>query len=84
MKEVKTLKKILKAAPHKDCMRIALSDFSSDCTKATQEYSRISRSFRARLRKICKQDVRQAVRRDLISGSLVIIIVRQLISDRED
>ena len=42
------LKKILKAAPHKDCMRIARSDFSSDCTKATQEYSRISRSFRAR------------------------------------
>ena len=38
----------IKAAPHKDCMRIAQSDFSSVCAKTTQEYSRISRSFRAR------------------------------------
>ena len=59
-----------KAAPHKDCMRIARSDFSSDCTKATQEYSRISRSFRARLRKICKQDVCKAARRALCGVAL--------------
>ena len=28
----------VKAIPHKDCVRIAQSDFSSDCIKTTQEY----------------------------------------------
>ena len=28
----------IKAIPHKDCVRIAQSDFSSACIKTTQEY----------------------------------------------
>ena len=50
----------------------AQSEFSSDCIKTTQAYYRMSRSFCAGWRKLCKQTVRQVVRRDLISGSLII------------
>ncbi|MCM1330207.1 MAG: hypothetical protein NC253_12305, partial [Ruminococcus sp.] len=35
----------IKAIPHKDCVRIAQSDFSSDCTKISQAYWRMSRNF---------------------------------------
>ena len=62
---------VFKATPHKDCMRIAQSDFSADCTKATQEYSRISRSFRAIWRKVCKQGVCKAARRALCGVALI-------------
>ena len=39
---------LFKAIPHKDCVRIAQSDFSSDCAKKPQAYSRMSRIFSAR------------------------------------
>jgi len=48
----------------------AQSEFSSDCIKTTQACYRMSRSICAGWRKLCKQTVRQVVRRDLISGSL--------------
>ena len=56
---------IYKATPHKDCAEDVQSIFSSDCTKATQEYCRISRSFCVIWRKKRKQIRYKAVRRSL-------------------
>ena len=61
---------LLKAIPHKDCARIARSDFSADCTKTTTAGWRLPRSFWAICRKICKLDVCKAVRRSLCGIAL--------------
>ena len=50
---------IVKEALIKSGVHDAQSDFSSDCIKTTQAYCRMSRSFCAGWRKICKQNVRQ-------------------------
>ena len=50
---------IIKEALIKSGVHDAQSDFSSDCIKTTQAYCRMSRSFCAGWRKICKQNVRQ-------------------------
>ena len=51
--------KIVREALIKSGVHDAQSDFSSDCIKTTQAYCRMSRSFCAGWRKICKQNVRQ-------------------------
>ena len=50
---------MIKEALIKSGVHDAQSDFSSDCIKTTQAYCRMSRSFCAGWRKICKQNVRQ-------------------------
>ena len=66
-----TAKATFKEVLIKSGAHIAPPDFSSDCMKATQEYLMYFKELECNMTKICKQDVCQVVRRDLISASLM-------------
>ena len=74
---------IIKEPMIKSGAHIAQSDFSSDCIKTTQEYLMYFKEFWCKMTENMQARCVPSHRRDLISGSLILITICSMDKDGE-